>query len=82
MKLNKRLVLLEQNMSTSNEHLNELTKRVGMLNQQNGFNEQIEKIVRTTAENVAKHETKKVREEMQLKVGFGNFIKIRIYLDK
>ncbi|KAF7634123.1 SUN domain-containing protein [Meloidogyne graminicola] len=68
MKLNKRLVLLEQNMSTSNEHLNELTKRVGMLHQQNGFNEQIEKIVRTTAENVAKHETKKVREEMQLKI--------------
>ncbi|KAL7076081.1 hypothetical protein ACQ4LE_004360, partial [Meloidogyne hapla] len=53
MKLNKRLVLLEQNMSTSNEHLNELTKRVGTQSEE--FSAKQEKIAKTTAENVAKH---------------------------
>jgi hypothetical protein len=66
MKLNKRLVLLEQNMSTSNENFNELSKRVGMQNEE--FALKYEKIARTTAENVAKHETQIVKEEMQKKV--------------
>jgi len=55
MKLNKRISLLEQNFSISNEHLNELNKKTTKTEE---FVAKQEKITKTTSENVAKHEQK------------------------
>uniref|UniRef100_A0A914M131 SUN domain-containing protein n=1 Tax=Meloidogyne incognita TaxID=6306 RepID=A0A914M131_MELIC len=55
MKLNKRISLLEQNFSISNEHLNELNKKTTKTEE---FIARQEKISKTTSENVAKHEQK------------------------
>ncbi|CAK5102959.1 unnamed protein product [Meloidogyne enterolobii] len=55
MKLNKRISLLEQNFSITTEHLTELNKKATKTDE---FVAKQEKITRTTAETVAKHEQK------------------------
>nr|CAD2206894.1 unnamed protein product [Meloidogyne enterolobii] len=55
MKLNKRISLLEQNFSITTEHLTELNKKATKTEE---VVARQEKITRTTAENVAKHEQK------------------------
>ena len=72
MKLNKRISLLEQNFSISNEHLNELNKKMTKTEE---FVAKQEKITRTTSESVAKHEQKVCLLLLNsdfLKIIFGN----------
>ena len=64
MKLNKRLSILEQNMSASAEQLMELNKKCSL---QTDEAKQDEKITKT-AEKMAKQESQRVEEEMKQKV--------------
>lgn len=66
MKLNKRLSILEQNMSASAEHLMELSRKCSL---QTDEVKQDEKIT-ITAKKLAKQESQRIEEEMKQKVFF------------